>query len=313
MANKMKAFVRTSASTQEVELQEVNLPEMHAEEVLIKVEAFGVGIHDRYFIPSDVNYPYIIGSEGSGVITEKGSQVNGFEIGDKVIFTTVLQTQGGSWAEYAVAKQSALIKRPDNLTAVVGASIPIAGKTALECMRELNLNKGDTLFIAGASGAIGTLVIQLAKAKGILIAASASPKNHEYMKSLGAARTVDYNDPDWTIKVKEWSNGGVAKALAIQPGTGEESIEVVKHGGELITVSGDNSSVSSERDIEVRQMGHQLFANKELIELINKISNEEIKVVVEREYTFRYALDALEKTETRHARGKLVVKMENRE
>lgn len=313
MANKMKAFVRTSASTQEVELQEVNLPEMHAEEVLIKVEAFGVGIHDRYFIPSDVNFPYIIGSEGSGVITEKGSQVNGFEIGDKVIFTTVLQTQSGSWAEYAVAKQSALIKRPDNLTAVVGASIPIAGKTALECMRELNLNKGDTLFIAGASGAIGTLVIQLAKAKGILIAASASPKNHEYMKSLGAARTVDYNDPDWTIKVKEWSNGGVAKALAIQPGTGEESIEVVKHGGELITVSGDNSSVSSERDIEVRQMGHQLFANKELIELINKISNEEIKVVVEREYPFRYALDALEKTETRHARGKLVVKMENRE
>lgn len=313
MTNKMKAFVRTSASTQEVELQEVNIPEMHAEEVLIKVEAFGVGIHDRYFIPSDVNFPYIIGSEGSGVIMEKGNQVNDFDIGDKIIFTTVLQTQGGSWAEYAVAKQSALIKRPDNLTAVVGASIPIAGKTALECMRELNLNTGDTLFIAGASGAIGTLVIQLAKAEGIRISASASSKNHDYMKSLGAEQTIDYNDPNWTTRVKEWSNGGVTKALVIQPGTGEENIEVVKHGGELITVSGNNSSVSSERDIEVRQMGHQLFANKELIELINKISNEEIKVVVEREYPFRYALDALKETETRHARGKLVVKVVNGE
>ena len=231
MTNKMKAYVRTSASTQEVELQEVKVPEMHAEEVLIKVEAFGVGIHDRYFIPSDVSFPYIIGSEGSGVIIEKGSQVNGYDIGDKVIFTTVLQMQGGCWAEYAVAQQSSLIKRPDNLAAEVGASIPIAGKTTLECMRELNLNKGDTLFIAGASGAIGTLVIQLAKAKGIRISASASPKNHEYMKSLGAEQTVDYNDPDWTTRVKEWSNGGVTKALAIQPGTGEESIHVVKDGG----------------------------------------------------------------------------------
>ncbi len=310
MTNKMKAYVRTSASTQEVELQEVKVPEMHAEEVLIKVEAFGVGIHDRYFIPSDVNYPYIIGSEGSGVITEKGSQVNGFEIGDKVIFTTVLQTQGGSWAEYAVAKQSALIKRPDNLTAVVGASIPIAGKTALECMRELNLNKGDTLFIAGASGAIGTLVIQLAKAKGILIAASASPKNHEYMKSLGAARTVDYNDPDWTIKVKEWSNGGVAKALAIQPGTGVDSVGTIKDNGELITVSGDNTSVDPQRNIEIRQMDHQLFTNKEMIELIDKVSDGKVKVVIEKVYPFEDALDALRKTETRRARGKLVVKID---
>ena len=313
MTNKMKAYVRTSASTQEVELQEVKVPEMHAEEVLIKVEAFGVGIHDRYFIPSDVSFPYIIGSEGSGVIIEKGSQVNGYDIGDKVIFTTVLQMQGGCWAEYAVAQQSALIKRPDNITAEVGASIPIAGKTTLECMRELNLNKGDTLFIAGASGAIGTLVIQLAKAKGIRISASASPKNHEYMKSLGAEQTVDYNDPDWTTRVKEWSNGGVTKALAIQPGTGEESIHVVKDGGELITVSGDNTSVTSERGIEIRQMGHQLFTNKELIELTDEISNERLKVVIEKVYPFEDALDALKKTETRHARGKLVVKMNNEE
>ena len=313
MTNKMKAYVRTSASTQEVELQEVKVPEMHAEEVLIKVEAFGVGIHDRYFIPSDVSFPYIIGSEGSGVIIEKGSQVNGYDIGDKVIFTTVLQMQGGCWAEYAVAQQSALIKRPDNLAAEVGASIPIAGKTTLECMRELNLNKGDTLFIAGASGAIGTLVIQLAKAKGIRISASASSKNHEYMKSLGAEQTVDYNDPDWTTRVKEWSNGGVTKALAIQPGTGEESIQVVKDGGELITVSGDNTSVTSERGVEIRQMGHQLFTNKELIELTDEISNERLKVVIEKVYPFEDALDALKKTETRHARGKLVVKMDNEE
>lgn len=305
----MKAFVRISATTQEVELREVDIPKIQSDEVLIKVEAFGVGIQDRYFIPSEVSFPYVVGSEGVGVIIEKGSAVTDFNIDDKVIFTTFLQIQGGSWAEYAIAKQTVLIKLPNNLSAEQGASIPIAGKTALECMREINLKKGDSLFIAGASGAIGTLVIQLAKEKGIRVSASASSKNQDYMKSLGAEHTVDYNDPEWIIKVKEWSNGGVGTALAIQPGIGSDTIKVVEDGGVLITVSGDSQTVVPERNIEVRQMGHQLFTNQEMIELINKISQEKIKVVIEKEYSFKDALDALKKTETRSARGKLVVKI----
>ena len=309
MHNKMKAFVRISATTQEVELQEVRTPEISSEEVLIKVEAFGVGVHDRYFIPSDIKFPYVIGSEGAGIIKKKGSQIKGFNVGDKVIFTTVLQMQGGSWAEYAVAKEAALINLPDNLTSVQGAAIPVAGKTALECMREINLNKGDSLFIAGASGAIGTLIIQLANAKGIRVSASASLEIHDYMKSLGAEHRVDYNDSDWMEKVKEWSIDSVDAAIAIQPNTGTESIQVVKYGGELITVSGDSDRIPSQRNIKIRQMGHQLFTNQEMIELVNDISNDKIKVVIEKEYSFKEALSALKKTETRRARGKLVVRV----
>lgn len=96
MNNKMKAFVRTSATTQEVELQDVDIPEIQADEVLIRVEAFGVGIHDRYFIPFEVSFPYVIGSEGAGTIIKKGSEVMDFNIDEKVIFTTILQSQGGS-------------------------------------------------------------------------------------------------------------------------------------------------------------------------------------------------------------------------
>ena len=177
-------------------------------------------------------------------------------------------------------------------------------------MREINLQKNETLFIAGASGAIGTLVIQLANEKGIRVAASASAKNQDYMKSLGAEFTVDYTESDWMSKVQEWSNGGVNTALAIQPGTGSDSIKVVKNDGVLITVSGDSQTVTSERNIEVRQMGHQLFTNLEMIALINKIEQGKIKVVIDKEYSFKNALDALEKTETRSARGKSVVIMD---
>lgn len=304
----MKGFVRTDAVSQEVKLEDVPLPKIQADEVLIKVEAFGVGIHDRYFIPMDVNFPYTIGSEGAGTITELGNQVTNSAIGDRVIFTTILQPQGGSWAEYAAVKQTALIPLPDNLTFAQGAAVSIAGKTALECMRAINLKRDESLFIAGASGAIGTFVIQLAAIKGIRISASASEKNQAYMKSLGAEKTVDYNDASWTNKINEWSNGGVTAALAIQPGTGIESIEVVKEGGRLITVSGDNKMVKPERNIVIQQMGHNKNMQQKVVELVNAISNGEIEIIIEKEYPFKKALEALKKTETRHARGKLIVK-----
>lgn len=304
----MKAYVRTDAINQDVQLTEVPIPEIGDDEVLVKVEAFGIGIHDRYFIPQGISFPYVIGSEGAGVITECGSKVAHFKKNDRVIFTTVLQPQGGSWAEYAIAKQASLIPMPDNLSFAQGAAVPIAGKTALECMRDLNLNKNDKLFIAGASGAIGTFVIQLASAKGIQISASASERNHEYMKSLGAEKTVDYHDPNWTNQVKEWSaNGGVDAALAIQPKTGTDSIKVVKDGGKLITVSGDSAHVVSERQIRVEQMGHNTD-RQALVDFVEAISKSEIEVVLEKEYPFDKALEALQKTETRRARGKLIVK-----
>lgn len=305
----MKAFVRTNATTQEVKHSDVSVPEAGPDEVLIKVEAFGVGIHDRYFIPMDVDFPYTIGSEGAGTIEKMDHPVNGFSVGDRVIFTSALQPQGGSWAEYTVAKQSSLIPLPDDLTFVQGAALPIAGKTALECMKSLDLKKGDTLFIAGASGAIGTFVIQLAAGEGIRVSGSASERNHEYMKSLGAEKTVDYHDSDWQQEVRAWSNGGVTAALAIQPGTGQDSIKVIKEGGKLITVSGDSDQVPIERNITIRQMAHTLFTQKEMNQLVQDVASGKIKLVIEKEYIFDEALDALEKTETRHARGKLVVKM----
>ena len=303
----MKAYVRINAFSQEVQLIDVPIPEIQPDEVLIKVEAFGVGIHDRYFIPQDAEFPYTIGSEGAGIIEKAGSAVTGFSIGDRVIFTTILQTTGGCWAEYVAAKASGLITLPENLPFAQGAAIPIAGKTALESMRSLQLSKGDTLFIAGASGAIGTMVIQLAAAAGIKVSASASQKNHAYMESLGVEKAVDYNDPAWINKINLWSGGGVAAALAIQPGTGLDSIKVVKDEGRLITVSGDNTQVSPERNVIIEQMGHHADTQKLVVEMVNSISEGKIKIVIEKEYSFEDALKALEKTETRHARGKLVV------
>ncbi|WP_060681951.1 NADP-dependent oxidoreductase [Virgibacillus halodenitrificans] len=303
----MKAFVRTNAKTDEVEIAQVTLPEISEEEVLVQVEAFGVGIHDRYFIPKDAHFPYVIGTEGAGKIAKLGSNVTNFSVGDRVIFTTNLQPKGGAWAEYAAANKETLIAMPDQLTYQQGAAIPVAGKTALESMRELDLNAGDTLFVAGASGAIGTYVIQLATALGIHVAGSASSKNHEYMQSLGAEKTVDYHDPDWPQQIRDWARDGVTASLAIQPGTEKDSMQVVKDGGKVITVSGYGLDLTSERNITVRQMGHHPETQKKVKALVKQIASGDIQLVIEKEFSFNDALEALKKTETRHARGKLVV------
>lgn len=219
-----------------------------------------------------------------------------------------MQSKGGSWAEYAVANASTLIPLPENLTFAQGAALPIAGKTALESVRELGLGEGDRLFIAGASGAIGTLVIQLEAQKGVRVAASASSRNHDYMKELGAEKAVDYKDPAWTEEVKTWAgNKGVTAALAIQPGTGADSIRVVADDGLIITVSGDNASVPPQRGVNIRQMGHQEETAAKMVDLVSAVSKGDIKVIIEKEFPFDEALEALQKTETRRARGKLVV------
>lgn len=303
----MKAFVRTSPEDNDVELTEVPIPTVGEGEVLIMVQAFGVGVHDRYFIPGDAKFPYPIGTEGSGIIKEIGSGVDNLQIGDRVMVSNSMQIKGGCWAQYVAIPSGNVIPIPAEIHFTHAAALPVAGKTAVESMRALNLKKGETLFAAGASGAIGTLVIQLAKDQGIRVIGSASSKNHEHMQSLGAEETVDYSDSDWKNSVKEWAPDGVDAALAIQPGTGADSMDVVKDGGKVIIVSGDR--VDAERDITVEQLQHKLDFQYAMAMIVEGILAGKMHPAIEYVYPFDQALEALKKTETRHARGKLVVSM----
>lgn len=303
----IKAYVRTSATDMNVELVDISCRSVDQGEVRVQMHALGVGIHDRYFIPPDATFPYIIGLEGSGVITEIGAGVGGFSVGDRVMLTSVLLAKGGCWAESAVVPADALIQMPKEMAFTTAAAIPIAGKTALECLRNLALVAGDSLFIAGASGAVGSLVIQLAAARGIHVCGSASAKNQDYMLSMGAKKVVDYQAPDWKTHVMRWCPAGVTAALAIQPGTGADSIDVTKDGGRVILVSGDHAAPL--RGISVAQLQHHDDTAQALPGLVADINAGRISQFIEQVFPFEEALSALRKTETRHARGKTVVNM----
>ena len=304
----MKAIGMPLAGQQNsLELMEITVPKISEVEVLVELKTIGVGVHDRWFIPEDAIYPYAIGIEGAGFIHKVGSSVTDYKIGDRVMFTSSMQSKGGTWAEFSAVAEESLMLMPDKLDFVRAAAIPVAGAAALKGIYALNLKSGDTLFIAGASGAIGTLAIQLAKAMGYRTAASASIKNHPLLLSLGVDKAFDYQSPNWVEQVMSWIPEGVDAALAIQPETGITSMQVVKDGGKVVTISGDQ--FISERLIEIEQISHLTNIQSKLTRLISDVATDKIQVVVEQTFPFNKAIEALEKVETRHAKGKIILTM----
>lgn len=303
----MKAYVRVDPQDQTVVSADVEQPIPGPDDVAVVVHAFGVGVHDRQFIPPSGPFPYVIGLEAAGVVGAVGQDVRGVRVGDRVMVSTIMNPHGGTWAEHVVVAQSGITPIPDDLDFTNAAAIPIAGDAAVETLHTLGMMSGETLFIAGASGAIGTLVTQLAARAGIRVAGSASAANADYLRSLGAELAVDYRDTTWPEQIRDWAPGGVDAALAIQPGTPGPSIEVVRDGGHLVAVSGD--PCPPQREIRVEQFPHRADTRDDMAALVGDIAAGHLHLEIEHVHPFAEALLALEKTGTRHARGKVVVRV----
>lgn len=305
---KMKAIVKQNEKSDDFILMKIPVPKINEYEILVKVKAIGVGIQDGYFFPKNMEFPYPIGMEGSGIIEKVGKNVDNFNKGDKVAFVGVSEPKGGSYAEYMVLGQNSLVvPMPKEMSFIESAAIPVSGNTMIKVFNALQLKRNDTLFIAGASGSNGTFAIQLAKDMGCIISASASKKNHDYMKSLGVEKTVDYHDDNWVEQILKWKPEGVDAVIAIQPNTSILSMEVIKDGGKIISVSGDQFTTN--RDITSVYFPFDMDVKKELIGLMDKIASGEIKLTIENVYDFEDGLNALEKVRTRRARGKSVIEM----
>lgn len=308
----MKAFVLPNAHATAVERAEVPVPRIDDDELLVRVHAVGVGVHDSTFLSHDAEFPYPIGIEAAGVIESVGASVAAYQPGDRIAFISAMQPKGGTWAEFAaVDSESLIIALPETLDFVTAAAVPVAGNTVLRAFSALQPPTASpataTLFIAGGSGAIGTIAIQLARGRGWRVGASASPANHEYMSSLGAEMVVDYHDPHWVERVLEWVPGGVDAALAVQPGTTASTLPVVADGGQLITVSGD--AVDTERGLRVEVIPYAVDVRAELVQLMADVAARRIHVELQRVYPFEDALAALAGSQTRRARGKRVIQV----
>lgn len=141
---------------------DVPRPSPGTDEILVKIAAIGVGVHDEYFHAADVAYPYVVGIEGAGDVEAVGYGVTSVKPGDRIAFVSFMQPKGGVWAEYAVISADSLILRvPDGMSFEQSAALPVAGNTVLKALVLARLKSGETLFVAGGAGALGTLLIQI--------------------------------------------------------------------------------------------------------------------------------------------------------
>lgn len=167
----MKALVLNEFGRSNFSIQDVPLPCISDDEVLIKVEYAGIGEWDQFEIDGgyhkmlgiEHNFPYICGSEGSGVIQDKGANVTNLNVGDWVYACSFLNTKGGFFAEYIAVHQDFVKSIPKNLSYKSASAILGVGTVALRGIQKLDLSKDDNIIIHGASGGVGHLAIQFAK------------------------------------------------------------------------------------------------------------------------------------------------------
>src|SRR5881275_3031659 len=190
----MKAIVIHSSGGPEVlKYEDAPRPEPKDDEVLIRVMAAAVNPVDVFIREGRSNqFPLIPGMDVAGVVEQVGNKVTKFKRGDAVYAYLSFEEQGG-YAEFAVAKQDHAALKPKSIDFEQAAAVPLAATTAWQALIEkAGLTAGQTVLIHGGSGGVGTFAVQIAKARGAKVIATASTPNQDLLKQLGADVAIDY-------------------------------------------------------------------------------------------------------------------------
>src|SRR5262249_12347135 len=186
-----------------IELHTVPVPEPGPNQVLIAVYAAGLGIWDAkiregVWAEEDTTFPLVLGSDGAGVVAAKGSRVRRFEVGDRVYGYEYQNPKGGFHAEYVAIDAPHAATIPRRLDFLHAGALSVTGLTALLGIDDhLGVRKGETVLVVGASGAVGTLAVQLARRRGARVIGTASGRDAAALvKRLGATAVIDARKKD---------------------------------------------------------------------------------------------------------------------
>ena len=206
-----------------MKLQMLPVPEVGPNEVLIHVEWAGVGKWDPFEREGgfarefgiEPKFPYVLGSDGAGIVTALGDRVKGLKAGDRVYAFSFLNPKGGFYAQYAAVKADDVSHIPGKLTTQQAGAMPVDAMTALRGLDDtLALKPAESVMIFGASGGIGHLAVQLAKRVGARVFAIASGSDGvALVKKLGADVVVDGHKDDIAAAVGQFAPSGLDAAL----------------------------------------------------------------------------------------------------
>src|SRR5215831_4482346 len=237
----MKAIVVHEYGGPEVlKLEDVPRPAPKGDQILIRVIAAGVNPVDdasrseKYAKFFGITLPFIPGYDVAGVVEKTGAKVTKFKAGDPVYAYRNLK-DGGGYAEYAVVTETEVAPKPKSISFVEAAAVPVVALTAWQALIDTaKLTAGQTVLIHGGSGGVGTFAVQIAKARGAKVIATASAANQDLLKQLGVDQPIDYTTTKFEDVVKDVDivlNGVRGDSLA-------RSYGVVKKGGIIVSITG---------------------------------------------------------------------------
>lgn len=305
----MKAVVLKEYGNVDVlSYEEVEKPSPNADDILVKVNNIGVnpiewkvrnGLGEMF----GLKLPLILGTEISGTVEKVGADVKTFKVGDE-IFGNVNMMRGGGYAEYVIAKESEIAHKPKNVDFVNAAAIAVGALTSWKAIFTTgNLKNGQKVLIHGAAGGVGSMGVQLAKAKGAYVYATGSGKNADFIKELGADEFIDYTTAKFEDVAKE-----VDVVLDTVGGdTQTRSFEVLKKGGFLVSLVAPPSTELAEK-FGVKATMIQSGPNGQLLEEIAKLVEEgKVKAHIETVLPLSEIKKAHELSESGRTRGKIVL------
>jgi NADPH:quinone reductase-like Zn-dependent oxidoreductase len=288
-------------------------PQLRKDEVLIRVHAAGVNPLDWKVRAGLSNgtvqrkLPLIPGWDLSGVVDEVGAGASQFKKGDEVI-AMADPTRDGAYGDYIAVCEAALAPKPKSLHHVRAAAVPLSALTAWRSLFYLgHLQSGQRILIHGASGGVGHFVVQLAKWKGAHVLASASTKNQELLRKLGADETIDYTSQ----KFEEVAEKVDLVLDTIGGDTQQRSWRVLNKGGALVSLVQLPSEQKARRFgvrgilCSVQPDGVQLSKIAELID------SAKLKPIIDRILPLSEARRAHELSQNGHIRGKIVLRVKD--
>ena len=225
-----------------MKLQTLPVPEVGPNEVLIQTEWAGVGQWDPFereggfakIFGIEPKFPYVLGSDGAGIIAAVGDGVKGFKPGDRVYAFSLVNPKGGFYAQYAAVKAEDVSRIPGNLTSKEAGALPVDAMTALRGLDDtLGLKPDESVMIFGASGGIGHLAVQLAKRMGARVFAVASGSDGvALVKRLGADAVVDGRKDDIAAAARQFAPNGFDAALITAGGAAaDKALTAMRAGG----------------------------------------------------------------------------------
>ncbi|OTG72244.1 NADPH:quinone oxidoreductase [Acinetobacter sp. ANC 4218] len=327
------AYITRYGNINDVQIDEQPKPSLTENAVLVKVHAASINPLDLRVLEGEfkailpVPFPFILGNDFAGTVVEVGSKVSQFKVGDEVYAKTDLN---GAFAEYTVVQQSSLALKPQNISMEQAAALPLVGLTSWQALVEIaKVKAGQKVLIHAGSGGVGSIAIQLAKSLGATVTTTTSEKNIPWVKALGADTIIDYKTMDFEQELKDYD-----VVLDTQGGkTLEKSLNILKRGGRLISISGPPDknfaeaikanwflkcvipllSWSIRHKAKKRDISYSfLFMQpngQQLSEISKLVESGKINPVVDKTYTFSEIKDAFHYVNTGRAKGKIVLKI----